>query len=265
MRNFESNMIAPLKDHRLDEIVNKVVSLAEPNKIILASALSTALSRTICNANPSDIVETIIHYNLLVISSKSNVKHELQDIMENNCRLITPVTALVLTPVAFDSLSSKCDFFNNSIYTRAKLLYEMDNLVPMTSNQNIPMKDLSLHRDQAYNSAKGFLASAELHHLRNEYRLCAFMLHQAIEQFCLANILTHLGINPKTHNLDKLYRLFRFFSFDLVRAFSRDNEREEKLFQAIKDSYIEARYGFRESMKSKDLSIVILRVKHLLT
>jgi HEPN domain-containing protein len=68
-------------------------------------------------------------------------------------------------------------------------------------------------------------------------QLCAFMLYQAIEQFCLANILTHLGINPKTHNLDKLYRLFRFFSFVLVRTFPRDNEREERLFQAIKDSY----------------------------
>jgi uncharacterized protein len=265
MRSIETTAVAALNDSRLDEIVDKVVSLAQPNKICLVGALSTALSRTICNANPSDIFETISHYNLLVISSKSNTKHEFQDIIENNCRLITPVTVLVLSPITFNSLSFNCDFFSNSIYTRAKLLYEMGNCVPMEFNQNIPMKDLSLHRDLAYNAARGFLASAELHHLRNEYKLCAFMLHQAIEQFCLANILTHLGINPKIHNLDKLYRLFRFFSFDLVRAFPRDNEREEKLFQAIKDSYTEARYGFGDSMKSKDLSIVILRIKHLLT
>lgn len=265
MRSIETTTVGALSDSRLDEIVDKVVSLAEPNKIILVSALSTALSRTICNANPSDIFQTITHYNLLVISSKNNSKHELQDIMENGCRLITPVTVLVLSPVAFNSLSSKCDFFNDSIYTRTELLYEMDHFAPITSSQDIPMKDLSLPIGQAYNSAKGFLASAELHHLRNEYKLCAFMLHQAIEQFCLANILTHLGINPKTHNLDKLYRLFRFFSFVLVRAFPRDNEREEKLFQALKDSYTEARYGFGDSMKSKDLSIVILQVKHLLS
>lgn len=265
MRSIETPTVAALSDSRLDEIVDKVANLAEPNKIYLISALSTALSRTICNANPSDIFQTITHYNLLVISSQNNSKHELQDIMENGCRLITPVNVLVLTPVAFNSLSSKLDFFNNSIYTRSKLLYEMDHFAPMTSNQDIPMKDSSLPIDQAYNSAKGFLASAELHHLRNEYKLCAFMLHQAIEQFCLANILTHLGINPKTPNLDKLYRLFRFFSFVLVRAFPRDNETEEKLFQALKDSYTGARYGFGDSIKSKDLSVVILRVKHLLS
>lgn len=264
MRNSENNTTAPLNDQRLGEIVDKVISVADPHQILLVSAVSTALSRTICNANLSDIFQTITHYNLLVISSKNNSKHELQDIMENGCRLITPVTVLVLNPVAFNRLSSNRDFFNNSIYTRSKLLYEIDHFAPMTSNQDIPMKDLSLPIEQAYNSAKGFLASAELHHLRNEYKLCAFMLHQAIEQFCLANILTHLGINPKTHNLDKLYRLFRFFSFVLVRAFPRDNEREEKLFQALKDSYTQARYGIGDSMKSKDLSVVILRVKHLL-
>lgn len=68
MRNVGRNTIAPLNDQRLDEIIDKIVSLAEPNKIILVSALSTALSKTICNANPSDIFETITHYNLLVIS-----------------------------------------------------------------------------------------------------------------------------------------------------------------------------------------------------
>lgn len=265
MQSNETTAVAALNDSRLDEIVDKVVSLAEPNKIYLVSSLSTALSRTICNANPTDIFETITHYNLLVISLKNSTTHALQDVIENSCKPIMSVTVLVLAPATFNSLSSNCDFFDNSIYTKAKLLYEMANFVPMTSNQNIPMKDLSLQRDQSYNSAKGFLASAELHQLRNEYKLCAFMLHQAIEQFCLANIVTHLGINPKTHNLDKLYRLFRYFSFDLVRAFPRDNEREEKLFQAIKDSYTEARYGFGDSMKSKDLSTVILRVKYLLT
>lgn len=155
MRSIETPTVAALSDSRLDEIVDKVVSLAEPNKIFLVSTLSTALSRTICNANPADIFETITHYNLLVISSKNNSKHELQDIMENGCRLITPVTVLVLTPVAFNSLSSNRDFFNDSIYTRCKLLYEMDHFVPMTSNEDIPMKDLLLPIDQAYNSAKG--------------------------------------------------------------------------------------------------------------
>lgn len=157
--------------------------------------------------------------------------------MENNCRPITPVTALVLAPIAFNSLSSKCDFFNNSIYTKAKLLYQMDNSLPMTPYQNIPMKDLSLHKDQAYNSAKGFLASAELHQLRNEFKLCAFMLHQAIEQFCLANILTHLGLNPKTHNLDKLYRLFRFSALILFEPFPAIMKERKGCFKPLKIVY----------------------------
>lgn len=264
MANPENCNLMHQQSELLDEIIEKVVTIAEPNKLYLVSALSTVLQRAFCDAHSSDMFESVTHYNLLVVSSKNNGKHELQDIIENTCKSLTPVTALVLSPLNFNNLLSDEELFSKSALKQARLLYEAQNSVPLDVLQNINQKGVPFPPDDAYNCARGFLASAELHKLRNELKLCAFMLHQAVEQFCLGNILIHLGVNPKTHNLDKLYRLFRFFSFELTRAFPRDNEREEKLFQAIKTSYTEARYSSNPTIRSKDIVILIRRVSELL-
>lgn len=249
------------QNKRLTEIVDKVVSLVKPDKIFLVSHIATVSSRATSNQSASDTFETITHFNLLVICSQNNATHEMQDIIENNCRAITPVTALVLGPALFQDISNR---EAPSILCEAYLLYQSESIsakeLPVKLNEKVPARSA----ERAYQCAASFLASAELHLLRNETTLTAFMLHQSIEQFCLSKILANLGLNPKTHNLDKLYRLCKFFSFELARTFPRDNEIEEKLFQAIKDSYTAARYSPDYSIKSKDLQVVVERLRHLL-
>jgi uncharacterized protein len=251
------------QNKRLPEIVDKIVSLVKPDKVFLVSQITTVSSIATSNRSALDTFETITHFNLLVICSQNFTTHEMQDVIENSCRAITPVTALVLDlPLFLDIISNK---EASSILCQAHLLYESENIPAEEPIQKLKSKDIARNVERAYKCATSFLASAELHLLRNETTLAAFMLHQAIEQFCLSRILANLGLNTKTHNLDKLYRLFNFFSFDLTRTFPRDNEIEERLFQAIKESYIAARYSPEYSVKVKDLETIMGRLRCLLS
>jgi uncharacterized protein len=253
------------QNKRLLEIVDKIVSLVKPDKVFLVSQVTTVSSTVTSSQNDLDTFETINHFNLLVICSQNNTTHEMQDVIENSCRAITPVTALILFPAHFLEIITAMKDFPYCILNHAKLLYQSNKNSGDELPQKSNVKDIASSADRAYKCAASFFASAELHLVRNETTLTAFMLHQTIEQFCLARILANLGLNPKTHNLDKLYRLFNFFSFELVRTFPRDNEIEEKLFQAIKDSYTAARYSPDYSIKTKDLRIVADRLRHLLS
>lgn len=252
------------QNKRLNEIVDKIVSLVKSDKIFLVSQITTVSYRATSKQSASDTFETITHFNLLVICSGNFATHEMQDIIENNCRAITPVTALVLPSALFVDIISDSEGLPSANLSQAIQLYQSGNISSEEVHQKSNAKDLVRDSERAYKYAASFLASAELHLLRNETTLTAFMLHQSIEQFCLSKILANLGLNPKTHNLDKLYRLCNFFSFELARTFPRDNEIEEKLFQAIKDSYTAARYSPDYSIKSKDLRVVVDRLRHLL-
>lgn len=66
------------------------------------------------------------------------------------------------------------------------------------------------------------------------------------------------------HSLHYLKRLKNRSTSNIDFAATRDNAREEWLFQAIKSSHKEVRYGSGDNMKAKDLYMAILRVRQLL-
>lgn len=220
------------QDNRLSVIVKKIVDVAKPNKIFLINSISAIYC---CSSNSSDNrFEIIAHYNLLAICSQVEGLHEVQESIESHCKPIMPVTAMVLKHTMFDEYLLANPALSNSPLLAGTLIYEIQGNLNVEISKTFKITEVNKEGCEAVKCAIGFLASAELHLLRNELQLAAFGLHQAIEQFCFGKILMTLGINPKTHNLDKLYRLMRFFTFDLMRVFPRDTDVEERLFATIK-------------------------------
>jgi uncharacterized protein len=247
---------------RLSTIVEKIIGLKNPNRIYLVNSLSSTCSFT-GNKFTQEVV-FLSHYNLMVVANESADVHEIQDIIENNCKAIAPLTALVLPQSYYDAFLVQNTVFANSILVAGELLYQREDVSCLTVADMQASKDVNKKSKEALKRAKGFLSSGELLLLTNEIPLAAFMLHQAIEQYCYGTILGQLGINPKTHNLDKLYRLMRFFTFDLVRIFPRDTDIEERLFATVKEAYIASRYSSSCAVNGTDLKIIRDRLRILL-
>lgn len=246
---------------RRSMIVEKIISLKNPDKIYLINSLSSICCFT--NKKFTGEVEFVSHYNFMVVTNESDEVHEIQDIIENSCKIIAPLTSLVLPQSYYEALVIQNPIFANSILMAGELLYQRQDTTCVAVADIQLSKDLNKESTEALKRAKGFLSSGELLLLTNEAPLAAFMLHQAIEQYCYGTILGQLGINPKTHNLDKLYRLMRFFSFELVKIFPRDTEMEERLFATVKEAYIASRYSSSCAVKSTDLKIIRDRLRIL--
>jgi uncharacterized protein len=249
------------QNDRIPIIVESVISLIKPVKMFLINSISTIYYHSY-NSHAKGF-EIVAHYNLMVICSQDNGLHEIQETIENHCKPITPVTALVLSQTLFGRNLLTNPVFSNSILVQGKIIYESAGNACEQMEETFELKDIPNECRNAFRRASGFLASAELHLLRNELSLAAFMLHQSIEQYCYGSILEQMGINPKTHNLDKLYRLMRFYTFEMAEVFPRDTETEEKLFVTIKEAYIKSRYSATCNIKSSDLKIIRDRLRIL--
>jgi uncharacterized protein len=248
-------------DNRLEKIVSKIVQVTDPEKIFLLGTLTQRYIHENAFTDYSDAWDAASHFTLLVLTSRGSSKHEQQDIVENSCRGIAPVTAMAMRMGTFNSLCLANNLFAKRVYYSAKELYNAGRVDLHAPSFEDPAEDCTGESQRYLQCALGFLASAELHVQHREYKLAAFMLHQTFEQLCLAKLKLTMGIKPNTHNLDRLYRYIRCFSGQLIALFPRDSEDEERLFTLLKSAYIQARYASAYQVSEADAALLLLRLR----
>jgi uncharacterized protein len=248
-------------DNLLQAVINRVEYAVESEKIFLLGSLTNRLQcQNTFTDFPNDY-ESIIHYNLLILTNSiSRPAHDLENMIENACKQTIPVTAIVMPIQKFNGLSLTNNLFARKVFY-SDLLYDAgtaDLIAPGLpgSTEGSVKKGLIFTK-----RASSFLASAQLLIDRKDFQLATFMLHQAFEQLCLAKIQSVMGIRPITHNLDKLYRYIRCFTLDLVNIFPRNNKAECMLFDILKKAYIKSRYSTLQQVQDKDLQILLDRLR----
>lgn len=90
--------------------------------------------------------------------------------------------------------------------------------------------------------ALGFFHGATVQLEKNQLRICLFLLHQTMEQACIALIRVFLGYRSDFHNLGRLLDLCSCFIRDPGDLFPRTTEKDRRLFQLLSKCYTEARY-----------------------
>ncbi|WEK20020.1 MAG: HEPN domain-containing protein [Candidatus Pedobacter colombiensis] len=90
--------------------------------------------------------------------------------------------------------------------------------------------------------ADGFLTGAHECIITEQHNVCVFMLHQVVEQTCIALIRVHLAYRSDIHNLHRLLRLCCCFSDAPIKMFLSGSPDDERLFEILLKSYSAARY-----------------------
>ena len=202
----------------------------------------------------------VSHYYMLLlagVTDKCN-GNAIQDKIENRCRPIVPVTAIVLDANQFKNWLQEGHPFAYKLYRSGDFLYDGGNITfeePQAINEAEQNKRNETLLNQGINKAQEFLAGADLYRLREQNKMAAFMLHQATEQALITGLKIKTGLFLNTHNLDKLIRCCTLFSDRFAAIFPRNNDNEERLFQLLQKAYIDTRY--------KD--DYCINVEHLLT
>ena len=117
--------------------------------------------------------------------------------------------------------------------------------------------------DNWFDSANGFYR--QYTHAINDldYKIAAFLLHQATERYYAAIVLVFTGYKPKTHDIEDLGHIAKANHIEFAKVFPQVTEEEQRRFELLKKAYIDARYNMDYTISQEDLNYLSQRVQIL--
>lgn len=203
------------------------------------------------------------HYYVLVVTGDGQSLNVSQDKIENNCQNFIPVTTIVLRTDQFNQWVNEGHQFAQTVCRIAVLLHGENQSNSSTTIETLNKEDKVEIFNQGLNKVTEFLAGADLFRIRKQNKMSAFMLHQAAEHALHTILKITTGLYFNTHNLDKLIRYCSMVSYNIADIFSRNNEKNERLFQLIQKAYIGSRYDKDYSIGTEELVIITDRIMTL--
>ena len=98
------------------------------------------------------------------------------------------------------------------------------------------------HFEQWFENSLEFFQLAASSASRNNYKLAAFNLHQAVESAYHCLLLTLTLYTPQLHKIDKLRAMAEGLAPRLIEAWPRKTRHQRRPFDRIRRAYVEARY-----------------------
>lgn len=165
---------------------------------------------------------------------------------------------------------SRGAYFYTEIKKQGVILYDSGNFT-----LERPRK---LNFDEIYEIAKGYyddkfpyatefieVAKSELDSdsEKIKYRMAAFLLHQAAENFLRTIPLVYILYGYKSHKLAELMGNCKKHTTEIFDVFPQDTDEEKRLFELLQESYVQARYNKDFVVTREDLEALIPKVEHL--
>ena len=97
----------------------------------------------------------------------------------------------------------------------------------------------------------------------NELRMCAFNLHQAVENYLRTIPMVFILYGYKEHDLASLMNQCKKHTLEIYRAFPQDTDEERRLFKLLQDAYVQARYNKNFIVTKSDIDALIPKIELL--
>jgi HEPN domain-containing protein len=231
------------KDLDFGKFLSQLSSKFEPLQIFCFHKKSSSQSQFSC-FNPEESIHQSNYHLLLITATATRIDYEVQDFANNHYKSGSITVICHSNESVWNAIDANSRFFK-TIYSNSLLVYSHDGLLnkayvePYLPN-SAATKALKhyKHRSQLANS---FLNCASVALDKGSYEICAFLIHQAIEQTCICSIRVHIAYRSEFHNLNRLLKLCQCFSHKLYDHFFATTE-SVRLLEIISKSYSGARY-----------------------
>jgi HEPN domain-containing protein len=264
--NTSLKHLSLVQRRQLEAAVKVIVHSIRPEKIILFGVQSIPGDAALF---AQMLPPALAPFDLLVVTGHQERRsdYELQDVLENRCRDVAPVTTIIHDIDYVNRQIGARQYFFSMIGMEGILLYDagtvaLEEATPPDFEEvrSTAEKDFERWAGQA----NAFFNSARFNLQQKEWKTAIFLLHQAAEQIYQAILLVFTGYKPTTHNLDKLRRYTNRFSIELVSLFPRDCQSEEYLFRLLLSGYVDARYKDHYMVAEEEVVELADRVGQLL-
>lgn len=189
------------------------------------------------------------HYDLLVVQSNSNhyKDHEIIDLIKNRFPDGLSVNVLSHSERSVSTALSEQHPFFSKVFSEGQVLYMADN--SHLGKAKISMTDATTDQHKHWRECKrSFDLSESFLELASDalgsdiHDVAVFLLHQAMEQMCIASIKAHLKYRPTTHNIVRLVALVSCYIPQARDFFPCNTTDERELFDFLKRAYSDVRY-----------------------
>jgi HEPN domain-containing protein len=212
---------------------------------IICFARTCLLNETDGSFKEKEAGQQCDYFLLMVTESNTRGEVEAQEFADSQYHN-GKITILVhKRDVVTKAIAANSRFFI-TVYNTGQLLYSRDGMAHM--GFNVPFIPLNAGAKAAryFNHrmllVDGFLSAAETCLATEEYNIAGLMLHQAVEQCCMALIRVHMAYRSDTHDLHSMLSLCTCFSFEPLKLFLSGNAEDERIFDVLIKSYIQTRY-----------------------
>lgn len=208
-------------------------------------------------------------YDLMVLVDPEDKRpmHEFESLINNRCHDLAMISVSVFQIRIVSQLLKAGNIFFSFICDPGKIIFDKGSM-PL-ANDSLLVQPSDAHQLSAeftvlLGKAKAFLSGAISYRITQDYQLAAFMLHQTVEQGLNAFLSPLMGYKMQTHNLNKLLLYARRISTRFYEIFSRDTDKEIRLYQTLHKAYIYGRYKNNFKVEDETLRILIERSSALL-
>jgi HEPN domain-containing protein len=250
-----------LNSIELRDLVKRITDHYKTEQIICFGSVKEAKSIHSCFMEDSD--KENLHYFLLMITTETTrIEHQVQDFVNG---IIQDASVTILAhgmETVANALKQGSRFFTtvcrDGFYLYSSngpnLLMGCPPLNPITTHLKAEK-----HYHHRYGMALGFMEAADNCFEKGYFNNTVFMLHQAVEQSCIAMIRVFMAYRSDIHNLSRLLKLCLCFSSEPQNVFSTNTAEEQRLFRLLEKSYSDARY--RDGYKVDDTDAKMLLAK----
>ncbi|MDF2188707.1 HEPN domain-containing protein [Paraflavitalea sp. CAU 1676] len=259
------------KQQEIMQIVEVIKAVVDPEMVILFG--SYAKNKFVEDRYVSDGLqyEYISDYDFLVVTKDSSDRaYTLEDrILEMVDKFEPPVNLEI----------HSVDFINEGLewgkYFWVDIINEGIPLFDKGTVKFVEPRVLSMEEKKAkaqeyfdiwFPQASEFLIDAKHAASRGNYKKADFELNQAAENLYYTVLTVFTDYKPKVHNLWKLRKKAKTHSEELHKVFAAETDKNEKrLFELLKQGYIEARYSPRFYVSEEDFATLVSRVSQMIS
>ena len=256
-----------IKQTQILHIVEIIKAVVNPEKIILygSYAKNSYVEHRYRDSSGTEY-EYRSDYDILVVTKNNpHNTNEIDGLISSKIPNHYPELNLEIHEIDYinEGLAFGQYFFSD-IVKEGILLYDTGNVLfaePKELSREESKDVARNYFDIWFPKGASFLKGVRFYIEEGEFKIAAFLLHQAAESFYYATLLVFTSYKPKIHNLKKLRKQAKSLSDELFDLFPIESERTEKhLFDLLKRGYIDARYRIDYNITKDEVEQIFERV-----
>lgn len=191
-------------------------------------------------------------YDLLIIVNNRKLTdfatywYKAKDRLLRDRGVKTPLSFIVHSRREVNTALKEGQYFFSDIRREGIVLYELDDEPLAEAKLLSPAETFRVarkHFETRFPYSRSFTKGAHFYLDEGDYKIAAFLLHQAIEHAYSAVLLTLTNYGPPSHKLTFLRSLAEEQDRRLAEAWPRDQRRFAAWFNTLNEAYVKARYS----------------------